>query len=472
MAIGWIAGILAGGFGLGLSIPPAQRAMAYRLNAAFPNEILAPAETIAALRRKLIDFPTSVADLQKHGYDFDTQTNLYHLSRELLRLTELITLYRRGQFENIEVLYEKATQVGWTSEDVDYMLKVTEVIPTAGDIIRYAVREVYTPEIAEAFGQYQELPEVLEKAATDIIAAGLPEPTFTKEWAAHWLLPSILQGFEMLHRGVIPFKSTADQPLSLERLMRALDIMPAWREPLKAISYSPYTRVDVRRMHKIGVLDNEAVFTAYADVGFSPFAPGCVHDTVAAAFACETCRHFSKAGHMLDFTILYNAEPPEVEKTEDDKERERTKSDILTGLADGLVDEGEAVELLTKLKYGAASIAYYLGRVDYERDKDELTTSLRYLHDSYLKGVITFAGVTDELGKLNLPTKMVEYYQRTWDLERLARSNKPTKSELMTFLRKGVIDDATWHAEMIGLGYPDRYIQWYAKAEEGVTKDG
>ncbi|GAI96768.1 unnamed protein product, partial [marine sediment metagenome] len=148
------------------------------------------------------------------------------------------------------------------------------------------------------------------------------------------------------------------------------------------------------------------------------------------------------------------------------------KSDILSGLADGLLNEGEAEVLLVKLKYSKKSIDYYISRVDYERDKDELTASLRYLHDAYLKGVLTFGGVTDELGKLNLPSKMVEYYQRTWDLERLSRSNKPTKSELMTFLRKEIIDKETWHAEMIGLGYPDRYIQWYAQSEEEVTKGG
>ncbi|GAI96663.1 unnamed protein product, partial [marine sediment metagenome] len=112
--------------------------------------------------------------------------------------------------------------------------------------------------------------------------------------------------------------------------------------------------------------------------------------------------------------------------------------------------------------YDSEEVEYYISRVNYERDRDELTNSLRYLHDAYIKGVRTFAQVTDELGKLNLPAKMTEYYQRTWDLERIARSNKPTKSELMAFLRNEVIDRETWHIEMAGLGYPDRYINWYA----------
>ncbi len=215
--------------------------------------------------------------------------------------------------------------------------------------------------------------------------------------------------------------------------MIALDIMPAWREPLQAISYSPYTRVDVRRMHKIGVLDDEAVFTAYADVGFSPFAPGELHETVAAAFHCEKCRHESKCGRMLDFTILYNAEPPEADKTEEDeekiRERDRTKTDILTGLADGLIEEAEAAGLLADMGYSAEEVEYYISRVDYELAQDELTTQLRYLHDSYIKGVKTFEQVTDDLGKLNLPAKMTEHYLKVWGLERTARSNKPTKSE-------------------------------------------
>ncbi|GAI88532.1 unnamed protein product, partial [marine sediment metagenome] len=262
------------------------------------------------------------------------------------------------------------------------------------------------PEISRPFGQFDGLPEVLELAKDDLKAAGMSETTFTKEWVAHWMLPSIMQGFEMLHRGVIPAKSTEARPLGLDRLMKALDIMPAWQEPLTDISYSPYTRVDVRRMHKIGVLDDEAVFTAYADVGFSPFAPGCVHETVSEAFACERCRHDSKVGHMLDFTILYNKEPPEVEKTVEDKERDRTKADILSGLADGLLVEGEATEALSALGYNGIDVAYYLSRVAFEQASDELTTSLRYLHDSYIKGVMTFAQITDEMGKLNLPDTM------------------------------------------------------------------
>ncbi|MBA7532446.1 hypothetical protein ES705_24672 [subsurface metagenome] len=464
--------ILAGAMtvlGFVSQVTPVVRAATHGMNRLWPNETLDPASAVAARRRQLSEIFDYSDELKAQGFDEGRQKLMYDLSKQLLGLIELITLYRRGGLETKAELYAEADKVGWAQPEVDYMIRVTEVIPSAGDIIRYAVREVYTPEIAEAFGQFDELPEVLAHADLDIKAAGMSEETFKKEWAAHWLLPSIMQGFEMLHRGVIPFKSTGTSALSLERLMIALDIMPAWRAPLKDISYSPYTRVDVRRMHKIGVLDEAAVFTAYADVGFSPFAPGCEHETVAAAFACETCRHESKVGHMLDFTILYNADPPDAERTVTDAERDLTKSDILTGLRDGLLEESEATGALGILGYDADEVAYYLAKIEYQRDKDELSDSTHYLHDAYIKGVITFGEVTDELGKLNLPAKMTDYYLKVWDLEKIARTNKPTKSELMTFWRKKIINEETWHAEMVGLGYPNRYIDWYAAGEVEVS---
>ena len=484
-----VTGILAGAMAVAapmMMIPPWMRSASYTLNNRSPNLIRDPAMLIATKLRGEIEPDPFYRLMRKQGFAPLTADNMYKLTKQLLGGLELISLERRGVIEEKDV-DERAALLGWTPETIDELYQLIKVIPSAGDIIRYAVREVYTPDIAKAFGQFDELgvsagdidgvlsgaitdptldPDgVLAKAKADLKATGMTPGTFTKEWGAHWLLPAVIQGFEMLHRGVIPFKSTATQPLSLERLMIALDIMPAWREPLTAISYNPFTRVDVRRMHKTGVLDDEAVFTAYADVGFSPFAPGHAHDTVADAYACPVCRSDSKVGQMLDFTIAYNYRPPEAEKDEKDKERDLTKSDILTGLRDGLLEESEATGALGLLGYDADEVAYYLAKIEYQRDKDELSDSTHYLHDAYIKGVITFAEVTDELGKLNLPSKMTEYYLKVWDLEKIARTNKPTKSELMTFWRKKIIDEVTWRAEMVGLGYPNRYIDWYAAGE-------
>ena len=438
MGIGAVAGVL----GSALMVPPVLRQFSYELNRLDPNLLIEPASLIALRLRGETSDDDFYSTMKAQGYSAETTDYLFKLTTQLLSGTELISLERRGEISRGDV-DERASRRGWTPEAVKALYRISEVLPSANDIIRYAVREVYSPEIATAFGQFEGLEAVLAAARADIKAAGMSEATFKKEWAAHWLLPSVMQGYEMMHRGVIPAASSAGEPLSLERLMVALDIMPAWRDKLTAISYSPFTRVDVRRMHKIGVLSDTEIVQSYKDLGYDD----------------------AKAAKMAEFTLIYNADPIKDEKTgkDEDKARERdlTKSDVLTGLRDGLLTPDEVTDALGSLGYDPDEIEYYLAKVEFSREKDELSDTIEYLHDAYIKGVIDYAQITDDLGKLSLPARMTEYYLKIWGLEKVARTNKPTKSELMTFLRKEIIDQATWRSEMLGLGYPERYINWY-----------
>jgi len=456
-AIGMVTGSPMGFFPIIGDTYAAGQGVIVRHDAAevFLPEILPPATLVEAKRRTLLDEKPFTHDMNRLGFSNKKAELLLSLYTKLLDINMLRELRLRGHIKDERVVSELEAQ-GYPADDIPDIMELFNVIPGVQDLILMAVREAFTPEIAEKFGQYQDYPPELTEWAEK---QGLSETWAKRYWASHWGLPSAQIGFEMLHRGII-----AKDELKL--LLRAQDVMPFWRDKIVDVAYSPYTRVDVRRMHKIGVLDDEAVFTAYADVGFSPFAPEHEHASVSEAFNCETCRHDSKCGHMLDFTILYNYEPPEDEATAADKdkakERDLTKSDILTGLRDGLFTDTEASQALGVLGYSPDETAYYLAKVEYQREKDELEDTTHYLHDAYIKGVITYGNATDELGKLNLPAKMTDYYLKVWDLEKIARTNKPTKSELMSFRRNKVIDEETWRTEMIGLGYPNRYIDWYA----------
>jgi hypothetical protein len=360
---------------------------------------------------------------------------LYKASELLLNGMELITLHRRDKLSK-EELFERAGKLGWSTKGITDLLDVTQVYPSAGDVIAFAVREVYSPEIAEAFGQFEGVEEVIAKAKADIRATGMSEATFTKYWAAHWMLPSVMQGYEMLHRDVIA-------PDDLDRLMVALDIMPFWRDKLKAISYAPYTRVDVRRMHKLGILTDDDLLRAYMDLGYDK----------------------EKATGMTEFTIRYNFEPEASEMTESDtqvaKERDLTKTDILNGFRDALIEENEAKEWLGNLGYDTGEVDYYISKVLYNKERDETDSYLKYYHDAYIRGVMNHSELVDKLNALNLASKRIDYLFAIWDLERIARVTKPTKAEILTFLRKKVITATDAIEELKGLGYSDRYVGWY-----------
>jgi len=441
MGLGGLMAVLGGGFGLGIMIPPAQRAMGHATNQAMPNEVLAFTDAVHARMRELMTQQQFATELEKQGFDTTHQFWLQNLAVPLFNITEAINLFRRGRIDK-ELMYDLTFKQGWTEDSTDAMARLTEAIPGATDIIAFAVREVYSPEIAEAFGQFEGVEDVYKAAETDITAIGMTKDTFTKYWAAHWMLPSVGQGFEMVHRNVIPTEGKAGE-LDLDKLLTALDIMPAWRDKLTAISYSPYTRVDVRRMHKLGILKEEDLLRAYMDLGY---------DT-------------EKATGMADFTIAYNYEPPDNELTAAEKamlkERDLTKADVMSGYKDALIQEDEARAALKALGYGISEIDYYISQIDYSREKAETDDYLKYYHDAYVRGIMDFGEVTDKIGALNLPATRSERLFELWDLEKRAKTSRPTKAELMTFLRKKVITDEVWNSEMLSIGYSPKYIEWY-----------
>ena len=75
-------------------------------------------------------------------------------------------------------------------------------------------KEAFEPDIYTTLGLDEEFPSEQVKWLED---QGISEEWARKYWIAHWDQPSIGQGFEMLHRGVIG-------PATLDMLFRAIEI--------------------------------------------------------------------------------------------------------------------------------------------------------------------------------------------------------------------------------------------------------
>jgi len=175
--------------------------------------------------------------------------------------TEDIIAYELRQDPSLSRLGDELSKIGVHNNYHGLYKELAYQIPPVADIITMAVREAFTPDIAARFGQYQDLPsEFVEWVGKK----GLSKEWAERYWAAHWSLPSPQQGFEMLHRGVI-----GEDDVNM--LMRALDIMPYWRDKLIQIAYRPLSRVDVRRMYALGVIDTSGIRKAYRDIGYNEY---------------------------------------------------------------------------------------------------------------------------------------------------------------------------------------------------------
>lgn len=479
--IGYFLGVSSGL----LNVQGVARAINQSSNISLPNNILSPEEALTLWQRYVISDDTFSGLMLRHGYDAQNVDRFKKLGQQLLPLGELVNAARRGVI-NVNEFVIRAQQIGisetdakialagadylfppevvidawrrgffkegerndlfddlraqgWTDERIAILKQVTEQFPPAQDLIRFAVREVFSPDIAEKFGLFEDFPpQFLEQAKK----AGLSEEVAKWYWASHWDLPSPTQGFDMLQRGII----NEDE---LKLLLRSLDIMPYWRERLVKLSYSPFTRVDVRRMYKLGVLNREEVTKSYMDLGYNR----------------------ERAEKLTDFTIKEVEAGLDEDMTDDERQKKEfsglTRSNIISAYQDRIITRDKASEYLDFIGLQQQVIDFYLLLADYEVEQQNNKFKLENIKETYIAGGMSRTEAIEALGKMNIVADYQEKLLGDWD-EAISRKNKqPTKDDLESFFKGKIITEDEFRDEMSRLGYSRRYIEWYVK---GLTK--
>ena len=342
---------------------------------------------------------------------------IFSMSEQLLSGYEYITLWRRGRLTE-ENLDDRLSQLHYSVVDAERLKAVTEFFPSPGDLITFAVREVYTPEIVQRFGQLDDLPP---KFMEEAIKVGLPAEQAQNYWASHWLLPSVLQGYEMFHRRVIDRET-------LNLLLKSLDIMPFWRDALTAISYNPLTRVDVRRMHALGTLNETEVFESYLDGGYSP----------------------ENAERMTEFTLAYNA----------DETTGLTRSAVIKAFKVDLITKDEMVEYFESFDYSAV-IKFWTDTAVYEKSLKEIEEVKDEFVELYQMGAIDVEELTTNLNNLDLPSFYITKVVTQAVAKVSVKLKLPSRSDLESWLKLNIIIDREYVESMRMLGYRDSDIIKY-----------
>ena len=403
----------------------------------FPPELVDP---IPETFRPLLDLTTvttlwqrghlssdeAIQELVARGYDEDRANKILTSSLRLISPDMIRMLYLRGEID--EATHDKLlASHGFPDEHIQYAKKLYEIIPPVSDIITMAVREAFSPEIAERFGQYEDFPEEFAEWAEK---QGLTREWAERYWAAHWALPSVMQGYEMLHRGII----TIDE---LKMLMRALDIMPFWRDKLIQMSYSPFTRVDVRRMYRDGVLDREDVKKTYLDLGYDDW-------------------HAEK---LTEWTI-----------TETLTEERNLCRSLIEGLyRRRIFTREEAKEALNALKYREEVAEAILAKVDYDIEYQYKNRIISAVKKQYLRGIIDENQAITKLGRANLLATEIEQLIYEWQLEKEAQIRWLTPGEIKSLARKKIISHSTFIDKMTQIGYTrdDAELLWEDTQRKG-----
>ncbi len=336
-----------------------------------------------------------------------------------------VVAFELRQSNNLNRLDESLSKIGIHPDYFAMYKELSNIIPPVSDIITMAVREVFSPEIASKFGQYEDFPAPLEDWG---LKKGLSKEWSERYWAAHWSLPSSTQGFSMLHRGVI------DQS-ELNMLLRAQDVMPFWRDKLTQIAYRPLTRVDVRRMYKENVLDADGVYEAYLEHGYNQ----------------------EKARKMTEYTV----------KQALTAQAKFTSRDVIAAFTKRMINSGEARTLLLDLGIDSGDVSYILSRAEYKRLWDMKEDRIAGIKNLYRKGVYTADAAKAKLLQLNLPSDEVDVLFEKWWFEKQGELAPTfTKAETIRFVKSGKLTLKEAQTELERMGYDAKHIAIYLDFSE------
>ncbi len=375
----------------------------------------------------------TIKDLEQLGYDTKDAERMLKLVRTLLSPTDAIAWWLRNDKENFDI-DKYLSLLSYDKEDIKIIKELANVIPSIQDLIRMAVREVFSPDQRKLLDLDSEFPEDVKKWAAK---QGLSEEWAKNYWAAHWELPSLTEAFEMFHRtttantdSTAPSEGTAKgqsyhrviSEETLKALIKAQDISPIWRNRLIEISFNPLTRVDVRRMYGLGVIDKDEVYRAYLDLGYTA----------------------ENAKRLTDFVVA------------DDIESSVgvIKARMFTLFRRKLVSEAQFRQFLKSLGFPDAKIEIIVQQEIMLRNVDFLELRLRAIQQQYMNHIIDEKLLVTRLISLGIEPEAVESYATLWIDARLAKVARIGMPDLKKAFKKGIISKERFLKELEERGFP------------------
>jgi Holliday junction resolvasome RuvABC DNA-binding subunit len=391
-----------------------------QLRISFPFTNLGISEILLSYNRGLIDNAAAATMLSKHGYSTDLQQTLLSASKAVPDVTALFEGNWRGFLTNDQFL-TKLSSLGYADSDVNLLQQLSSLVPGVADIITMAYRNVFDPSITSAFGHADEFPEILN----DLFAQkGFSNYWALNFWMAHWHLPSPEQGFEMLQRGII----TSDQ---LNTLMKELDILPFWRPLLTQLSYRPITRIDIRRMNSIGLIDQNGMVKALQNLGYSP----------------------TDAASVAQFYQVYNDQTSKIGKS-----KPIALNQVMTLYGEGIIASSDVLAHLKTLNYSDQDAAFLLQEENFKMALAQRKTAIESIVAQASKGQITLDQAQQALAPLGL--SQTEYNRALAQIAKIkdARIAVPTEPDLYDLAKAGIINEQQFHDAMALRGYSDTWI--------------
>lgn len=192
------------------------------------------------------------------------------------------------------------------------------------------------------------------------------------------------------------------------------------------ISYSPYARVDVRRMFAEGIIDETEVYKNYREQGYD-----------------ET-----RALKLTAYTIKYST----------NTQKDLSMSQLIAAYKQGLIKDADAKKALVALKYSEAEADFMLESAAYAEFLKDQKEIVDVIQDQYEAKIIDVEQARNLLNQAGVTTEKIELYTRKWETAREKTRRRPTIEQLNQSCAYGIITPEEYMYELTELGYGARHV--------------
>lgn len=146
------------------------------------------------------------------------------------------------------------------------------------------------------------------------------------------------------------------------------------------------------------------------------------------------------------------------EKTETDKQLARTQ--VVDGYMERFFDRNRAATMLEGLGYDHEEAAFLLDLADHAREEKFRNAAVGRFHTLYVRRRVDRPAASAALDRLGVPAGQRDDLLKLWDLEREADVPDLTVAHYQGLLRRGVVDQDRFVAEMQRRGFTDEEAQF------------
>ena len=447
---------------------------------------IAPVTDLLELNRRGIFNDEAIAERYKQWGYSETDIGIMLQARTLqLNESYVREAWLRDEMTTEDVIIN-LSKLGHRAEDIPLVMKLFKNVPPTQDAITFAVREVYDEGVAQELNLDKNFNLISEKFIEILKANGIDEEFAKYYWRAHWRLPSPNQFYEMFHR------LDNFQLDDLRRGLELADYAPQYIDNMIATAYQPITRVDIRRLNRIGLVVDDELVKRYEDIGYNPDdakllaefteqlnntgeddgASQLTRSQIIQAFkvavlttdeALEALEAtgLSQNASQLMLNTAVSAQEADVKGDVTRDNRRRIVNELSRNYIAGFLPESFIRTAFMTVGYPTIRMEEEIGHLELERIIEIRKEENDRYFNRFMKYQLSVSEVTDLLGGQGYSSAEVSRIMQLWTVVRDDRKALPTKSEAKGFWKDGLIDDDEYMDILRGHGVIEKYVPMY-----------